>query len=124
MALIDLSKAVGLKNVVFQVNPKSVSWVTMALQTITPEHRGLQQISIFMPRSLAFSDADANIMQSLGEAISRQWLDLDRHLVELWESHSIRPRVGWGLGDKQRNMDHCVGCLLPEINKRGIVDPI
>lgn len=49
-----------------------------------------------------------------------RWLELDRLLVQLWESHSICPKVA-----------HCVpqrkgGCswldsLLPELTKRGAI---
>ena len=78
-----------------------------------------------MPRGLVLGGVGPDVVQSLGEATSRRWSDLDRLLVEVWESRSIRPRVGCrGLGEKQRDMDSCIGCLLPEITKRGIVDPI
>jgi len=124
--LIDLSKAAGLKDVVFRVGPKSVGWVTTALHTITPKHRNLRRISICMPRDLALGGAGSDIIQSLGEAASRRWSDLDRLLVKFWESRSIRPRVGYelGLAKNQENMDYSIGRLLPEVTKRGIVDPI
>ena len=123
--LIDLSKAAGLKNVVFRVSPESVGWVTTALQTIPPEHRDLQRISICVPRRLALGDYGPDIIPSLGEDASRQWSDLDRLLVEFWESRSIRPAVGCKrLGEKQQNMDYRIGCLLPEITKKGLVDPV
>jgi len=78
-----------------------------------------------MPRGLAIGGIGSDIMRFLGEPVSRRWSDLDHLLVEFWESRSIRPRVGCKrLGEKQQYMDYCIGCLLPEITKRGIVDPI
>lgn len=115
----------GLKKATFRVNPESIGWVTKALQTITPEHRDLQGISIRIHRGLVLGGVGPDTVQSLGEAISRRWLDLDRLLVKFWEFRSIRPGVGCrGLGDKQRDMDYCIGYLLPEITKRGLVDPV
>jgi len=119
---IGLSKAIGLKNVTFRVGSQNVGWITTAFKTITPEGRDLQRI--YLPHNLAFVNVGADIRQSIGEAISRRWSDLDYLLVEFWESHSIRPRVGCErLGEKQRNMDYCIGRLLPGITKMGIVDP-
>ena len=115
-----------MKNVVFRVSTESVGWVTTALQTITPEHRDLRGISIRMPRSLVFGGVGPDTVHSLGVAIYRRWSDLDRLLVEFWESRSIRPRVGCrGLGAMQWDMDYCIEYLLPEITRGGIaVDPI
>ena len=96
----------------------------MALQTITPEHQDLRRISIHIPFYLTNGTGAG---QTVGEAARREWLDLDRLLVQLWESRSIRPRVGYkGLGQrmKQQTTDYWVGCLLPEITRRGIVDPV
>ena len=122
---IGLSRAAGLKDVTFRVSAQTVGWVTMALRTITPEHRDLGQISICLPHNLTFVNVGADIRRSLGETTSRRWSDLDRLLVEFWESRSIRPRVGCATHEQEvGSMEYCVGCLLPEITKRGIVDPI
>ena len=97
----------------------------MALQTITPEHRDLRQISIYMPYYLTFSNIGTDIRQSIGEVVSSQWSDLDRLLVQFWQLRSIRPKLGSvGLAEKGQNTEYCIECLLPEISKRGIVDPI
>lgn len=123
--MIDLSKASDLKNVVFRVGLENVGWVTRTLQTVPPEHQDLQQISICIPRSMALTRISSDIMRFVGEAISGRCSDLDRLLVKFWESRSIRPKVGCErLGEKQQNMDYCIGRSLPEITKRGIVDPI
>jgi len=114
----------GLENVAFRVSSQTVSWVTMALQSVAPEHRDLRRISIYLPYDLTLVNDDTDIRRSLGETVSGWWSDLDRLLVEFWESRSIRPRVGctrWGEGGQ--DTEYCIRCLLPEITKRGIVDP-
>jgi hypothetical protein len=58
---------------------------------------------------------------AIGDTVLGQWLDLDRLLVQFWESRSIRPRVVCSM---EQNRSDCVGCLLPEITKRGLIDPI
>ena len=123
-ASIDLSKAVALKEVAFHPKLTIIEWVTRMLQTITPEHRDLRQITIFLPPSLTSIDIGANIRHSLGEVTSGWWSDLDHLLVQFWDSHLIRPRVGWhaGEGGRGANTEYCISCLFPEITKRGIVE--
>jgi hypothetical protein len=118
-ALIDLSKATKLKEVVFWPRQRSVEWVIMALQTITPEHQGLEQITIRTPDYFALAAILPDFRNAVGEAQCGLWLDLDRLLVQLWESRSIRPKVvyttGQGKGDP-------IESLLPGITERRIVD--
>jgi hypothetical protein len=117
---IDLSKATRLKDVTFQVDTWSVEWVATALQTITPEHRDLQHIKIGVSRYLTVRSLGIgpDIRQGIGEANYGEWLDLDRLLVQFWESHLIRPMVqSWGLGGVRYNIRD----LLPEIVKGGII---
>ena len=118
----DLSTATNLRDLVFQ--PESqCAWVTVALQTITPKHRDLRRISIHVHHSL--TDYGASVMDDLGEATFRKWLDLDRLLVQLWESRSIRPKVGCVRpAQVHQNTEYCIAALFPEITKRGIVDPL
>ena len=94
----------------------------MALKTIRLEHRDLH-ISISVPHYLAHIGVDAIVKPAVGEANFEQWLDLDHILVELWESRSIRPKViRTSLkGEKQGTRD-CIGCLLPEMMRRGRID--
>jgi hypothetical protein len=92
-----------------------VKWVTMALQTITPKHRDLRQITICLPHSFTFAVDLGNVREAIGEEDFEQWLDLDRLLVELWELRSIRPKV------LAQGMSGLVGCLFPEITKGGII---
>ena len=121
---VDLSTATKLRDLVLRPGSLSVAWVIMALQTITSEHRELRHISIQVPYDFTFINADADVLQTVGEAISRQWFGLDRLLVQLWESRSIRPRVilAMKLWEGKIDTKYCVGCLLPEVTKEGIVD--
>ena len=120
---IDLSKAKKLKNVTFLSKSQSVDWIAAALQTITPKHRDLRRISIHVLFDPALTTIGANIAEIVGEQILGQWLDLDRLLVQLWESRSIRPTViTMTLGGEQRDTRNCIGCLLPESTTRGIID--
>jgi len=118
-ALLDLSKATKLREAVFRHGSKNVEWITMALQTITSEHRDLRQISVYVPFHLTGGD----IRQHIGE-VPFGWLsDLDGLLVQLWESRSIRPTVGCvRQGGQEQSVEYPIGCLFPEATKRGIID--
>jgi hypothetical protein len=59
------------------------------------------------------------IKQIIGETDSGQWLDIDRLLVQLWESRSIRPKV---MCTAKKDMGDRIGSLLPEVTERGIID--
>jgi hypothetical protein len=116
---VDLSKATKLKDVVFRPGPWKVEWVIAALQTITPNHRDLRQITIRIPHHLTHAGALANIRRSIGEAHVRLWLDLDLFLAQLWETRSIRTKV---VCTTERSTGVDIGCLFPEMTKRGILD--
>ena len=128
-AWVDLSKATKLKEVVLRCRIPHPLWVISVLRTITPNHRNLQWVSIQGPYIGHDPDSPtnradlANIRQAIvmGESIYMQWLELDRLLVELWETHTIHLEVLYyeypdGMGR------HCVGSVLPEVTKRGIAD--
>jgi len=69
----------------------------MALRTVTPNHRNLQQISLDTSNIALCLDFDhidsANIRDVIGKTIHAEWLKLDRLLAQLRESHSIRLEV-------------------------------
>ena len=84
----------------------------MTLKTITSEHRNLREISIHgrdLFNSVAFPTN------------APQWMDLDRALIQLWESHAIRIRFTHCSG---RGEDVCevAGALLPEAMEREVVE--
>jgi hypothetical protein len=114
-SIVDLSGAPKLRDAVFRSGPLQIEWIITALRTVTRKTQGLQQISIFIHNmSIA----------RIGGRIYQHWLDLDRLLVQLWESDSIRPKVidaTATLKDEQQ-MRVWFGCLLPEATKRGVVD--
>jgi hypothetical protein len=62
---------------------------------------------------------DADVREEVGEAGYGEWLDLDRLLVQLWESRRIRLMAAFTKGQDMRSS---IECLLPEITKRGMID--
>ena len=118
----DLSGATKLEEVNFQQLSLRVCWITLALGTITPKQRDLRQISIDVPTNLPHPRTKRRI----GQEIYGQWLELDHILVQFWESHSIRPRFTrktWGQ-KSQITTEDCLGYLLPEATKTGIIDVV
>ena len=114
---IDLSIATGLKDATlwWEDNPR---WVAMTLRTITRDHRNFQRLLL----ETFWEDYDPHV-GSDGH-VDQGWLELDSVLAQLWESHSIRPRVIYNIptwidesGARLR-----VESLLPEVTSRGIVD--
>ena len=121
--MIDLSKATRLKDTVFRTGSHLVSWITVALRTITLEHRDFQQISIYVPYYSMLVNVCANVRMFLGEDLFRRWLDLDRLLVQIWESRSIRARVMCDPRVRERrDMREYFEMLMPEVMRRAIVD--
>ena len=91
----------------------------MALRTITPEHRDLRHISITVP----YHQDLYNASSVFEEEEYKKWLDLDRLLVQLWESRSIRPEViCTRVKNGEQGVRDSIGRLFPEITSRGIVD--
>ena len=121
----DLSKATKLRDVGFR-GSLDVEWVAVALQTITPKHRDLRQISVTMSRApTSVLAATGDIRPIIGETKSRQWSELDRILVQLWESHLIRLKVTCAAPKEKKEQDQMRGWmvyLFPETTKRGIID--
>lgn len=87
----------------------------MILQTITPKHQDFRHISIYMPRYIPDIHPGVHVKRSVGEETYRQWADLDRLLVQLWVSHSVRPKV-------ERDTRYYVERLLPAVEGGGVID--
>ena len=120
--LIDLSKATKLCDMVFQPVSLDVEWITMALRTVTPEHRDLRQISIRVPCFSTLHAVDAYLGQAIGETTRRQWSDLDHLLVRFWEARSIRPIVVCRRSRRtNKDMRDRIEGLLPEVVGRGVI---
>jgi hypothetical protein len=116
LASIDLSKATKLKDMTFRCRRLNVGWVVMALRTFTPNHRNLQQISLYPPHTPPGF--------AIGETTYMQWMELDHRFTQLWESHSIRPKVLYQAppGKEGEATRDRMFSLLPEVTSRGIVD--
>jgi hypothetical protein len=99
----DLSKATELKDLGFQLDiyTEDVQWITATLQTATSPN--LRRISIVSP--MAFDPIEETTLQ--------EWRDLDRLLVELWTSRSIRPEIKFLYGGENMRRS-----LLPELASR------
>ena len=97
----------------------------MALKTITSSHRNLQQISIRLPSHFGHT-IPATIEQRIEAARpGMRWPDLDRHLIEFWESRSIRIRILCPHSRPthgKRGVKDWVPYLLPELTKKGVID--
>lgn len=92
----------------------------------TPDYRTLKSrasiITIYVAHGLALFDVGHNIRRTLGGSFYRGWLDLDRLLVQFWESHSIRPRVeSTTLEEREQGTKYCIRYLLPEITRREVI---
>ena len=99
----------------------------MTLNTITSNHRDLQQVSIRLAPDLACITPEyyAIVEQRIENAIpGARWLDLDRLLVNLWESRATRIKVMYHQPEltRAKAMKDWAMHLLPELTKRGIVD--
>jgi len=124
-ASIDLSKATKLKDVVFRPGSLTVKWVIMALQTIASKCQDPPQVSLHVPYSSTLVGASPNVRQSVGERDFGQWLELDRLLVQLWESHSVCPKIICTTpkgGKEKEDVRGYIERLLPEITKEVIID--
>ena len=118
-ALIDLSKATKLEDVTLHFEDLSVAWVASTLKTITSGHRNLREVSI-EGRALSDStDWPANAA-AVDDDMREQWAELERTLIQLWESHAIHAKVNY-YSRKREESRELMGDLLQEATKRGIV---
>ena len=121
LALFDLSKATRLGDVIFRPGSLKIKWITSAVRIVTHKHRDLRQIWIDVGCRLTCSPSGEDIKQTIGEGTVEQWLNLDRTLVNLWESLSIRTNVIWTRGRSNGVVADHIGSLLPAMTKRGMV---
>ena len=120
---VNLSKATKLGSVVFRPESLNIEWITVMLQTITSKNRALRQISIHAPGYSRLFKVSTNIRQSIGEAACGLWSDLDRPLIQFWESRSLHPKVICVMArEETRDTSHWIECLMPEATGRGMID--
>ena len=89
--------------------------MAVALQTI--KSKRLQQITV-NPYGTAF------VLNATEEMIYREWEDLDRLLIQLWTSRSIRPKVVYEVRGEERSLGKYAPNLLPELTRGGLVDVV
>jgi hypothetical protein len=119
---IDLSKATKLKDVEFTFGLRPRLLIT-TLRTVTRDHRELEQISLAVISARGLYD-QSDVRSGVGEVAYQQWLELDRIMTRLNESHPVRLKINCNKpldpdGSKERNR---MEVLLPEAMARGIVD--
>ena len=118
---VDLSAAKRLKRVEIEFNSDSYSaaWVTATLDTITPEHRDFKLVSIYFTDLLQ----DTSLVGLTKEATYSQWMDLDRNLVRLWESHAIRTKVAFNVYEGQTRVTYDdMKYLFREMTTKGRIE--
>jgi len=105
----------------FRIDSLDPKWVTITLRTITSKHRDLRQILIsaaYFSKLIGFHiDFDVRVAE---RQTAGQWLELDRLLAQLWESHSTPPKIMCrALSGKEKDIRDLMGRLLPEVTVGG-----
>ena len=89
----------------------------MALETISTDHGGLREVSIYtLFHSLSIDDL-SNPSQIIEESC-RRCADLDRVLVKLAESRVAHVKVVYSPGGGTEELRTCLKALLPGITMR------
>ena len=118
---IDLSGATELRGAHFLISSLGVGWITRALQTITHNYRDFRHISFDISDINSLTHVD--IRRDTRVPAFSQWSELDRLLVQFWDTRSIRLEINYyALGEKWEKMDGLAKGLLPEMAKRGLID--
>jgi len=84
---------------------------TAALQTV--ESKALRWVTIH---------PYAVIPQDPIEETAQEWQALDRLLIQLWTSRSVRSQLLYGRDEGGSYLRDHASCLLPELTRRGLVD--
>lgn len=110
---MDLSKATKLQRVMFRCKSLEIGWITATLRTITSQHQDFQQACLNFCDVCDLAELDPGM----------GWPDLDRLLVQVWESRSIRAKLEYTEFQRRAGglMDLVVR-LLPESMKRGTIN--
>ena len=108
----DLSKATKLRDLMFLGRRSNIHWIIAALQTV--KSKDLQQITIRLHT--------ATLRNSTEETDLQEWQALDRLLVQIWTSHSIRPRLMYAPNSGGRDTRDRIPSLLPELTRRELID--
>ena len=115
-----MSKATKLKEVAFRVTVHNVAWITTALETITSEHKALQQISIHF---IYYYEDLNNVSNAVGGSVyHEEWIDLDGALVQFCESRGCRVKAVPDLS-KGGEYKYIEG-FLPKMTEQGLIDVV
>ena len=119
-ASIDLSKATKLKEVTFRFQDLAVAWAASTLKTITSKHMDLREVSI---KGRALSDPTdwPTNAAAVGDDTRTQWVYLERIIIQLWESHSVRTKVKY-YSTRREESNELMSDLLPEATRKGVVE--
>ena len=93
----------------------------MILKTITLEHLDLRKVSFHCHSFYNFGDNRTNARTVVGEEMYGHWMDLDRAIIRLWESHAARMEISYRSRGEGERACEFVGGLLPDTIKRGII---
>lgn len=110
---LGLSKATKLKDLEFVCKEPNVKWVSAVLHTA--EVKNLRSISLVLSRHSARRT-------SVSALFHQGWVALDRLLVQLWTSYSLRPKLMYDWADRGKDLECDVERLLLESTRGGIVD--
>ena len=118
---VNLGKAKKLKDLSFACWMLP-GWILATLRTIARDHRELERITLTILSSQGLNEPE-DVKRATGGAYP-EWLEVDRLLAQLSESHSIRVNVVYDIrrdaeGERERGR---MEILLPEVVTRGIVD--
>lgn len=120
-ASTDLSKAKKPQEAVFHPEELNTSWVAMTLKTITSEHRDLQKVLIHCFGISDYGDGQTNARTTIGDESHGDWIDLDRTLMQVWESLAVCTEISYFSRGKRKRARNFMEHLFPETTKRGIV---
>ena len=119
---VDLSNATRLKDATFRIKSSTPEWITIALRTITPRHRDLRRISVYV-NYLPILIKLGYTVQAVTEQGMGQWLELDHVLTQLSESCSTPPKVMcYVLSSQEKAVRDFMGSLLPGVTRGGTVN--
>ena len=117
--MIDFSSATRLKKVALRFELGSILWAAKALNTITREHRDLQEVLVHITFCSASSDfrSRGNARRILGEQTHAYWMKLDCLLLRLCEWHAI-VKFRFCIGNEEEAREYAAD-LLPGTTKGG-----
>lgn len=92
------------------------------LDTITLKHKDFKRVSICFPDLFLFEGPD-RFRLTVGEETYSEWVDLDRTLIRLWESHMIHMKVICNIKERGAKVTYDdMKHLFPEMTAKKIIE--